>query len=167
MGKGEIAHKKMFCFSQSGNCIPICPYLYLLLNLKSLKLAYQVKGYGDSDCLFVGKQVRNDTSIKIKPFTKQWNFTLVQIKSICRWQNKCDSKIDFFVGVVENMLGKGENAGYQHFLLFPKYFQKPSTFGRDFFLSGKVLTFYQTVLNVDGPDEERFWKHCWKRLNCW
>ena len=26
---------------------------------------------------------------------------------------------------VENILGKGENAGYQHFLLFPKCFQKP------------------------------------------
>ena len=26
---------------------------------------------------------------------------------------------------VENIVGKGENAGYQHFLLFPQYFQKP------------------------------------------
>ena len=25
---------------------------------------------------------------------------------------------------VENFVGKGENAGYQHFLLFPQYFQK-------------------------------------------
>ena len=27
---------------------------------------------------------------------------------------------------VENTLGKGENAGYQHFLLFPQCFPKPS-----------------------------------------
>ena len=27
---------------------------------------------------------------------------------------------------LENIVGKGENAGYQHFLLFPKCFQKPS-----------------------------------------
>ena len=27
---------------------------------------------------------------------------------------------------VENIVGKGENAGYQHFLLFPQYFQKAS-----------------------------------------
>ena len=27
---------------------------------------------------------------------------------------------------VENMAGKGENTGYQHFLLFPQCFQKPS-----------------------------------------
>ena len=26
---------------------------------------------------------------------------------------------------VENIVGNGENAGYQHFLLFPQYFQKP------------------------------------------
>ena len=26
--------------------------------------------------------------------------------------------------MVENIVGKGENAGYQHFLLFPQYFQK-------------------------------------------
>ena len=25
---------------------------------------------------------------------------------------------------MENIVGKGENAGYQHFLLFPLYFQK-------------------------------------------
>ena len=30
-------------------------------------------------------------------------------------------------GRVENILGKGENAGYQHFLLFPICFQNPSS----------------------------------------
>ena len=41
-------------------------------------------------------------------------------------QNKCDSKeIKFGFGRIEIILGKGENAGYQHFLLFPKRFQKP------------------------------------------
>ena len=30
---------------------------------------------------------------------------------------------------VENIVGKGENAGYQHFLLFPKCFQKASDTG--------------------------------------
>ena len=27
---------------------------------------------------------------------------------------------------IENIVGKGENAGYQHFLLFPQCFQKAS-----------------------------------------
>ena len=30
---------------------------------------------------------------------------------------------------VENIVGKGENAGYQHFLLFPPCFTKPSSSG--------------------------------------
>ena len=30
---------------------------------------------------------------------------------------------------VENIVGKGENAGYQHFLLFPQCFQKASSIG--------------------------------------
>ena len=29
----------------------------------------------------------------------------------------------FGFGRVENMMGKGENAGYKHFLLFPECFQ--------------------------------------------
>ena len=33
--------------------------------------------------------------------------------------------------MVENIVGKGENAGDQHFLLFPQYFQKVS-FSRSF-----------------------------------
>ena len=33
-------------------------------------------------------------------------------------------KLNFVVGRVENIVGKGENAGYQHFLLFPQCFQK-------------------------------------------
>ena len=29
---------------------------------------------------------------------------------------------------IENIVGKEENAGYQHFLLFPQCFQKPFSF---------------------------------------
>ena len=35
-------------------------------------------------------------------------------------------KSDFVLGRVENIVGKGENAGYQHFLLFEQCFQKAS-----------------------------------------
>ena len=37
-------------------------------------------------------------------------------------------RISFF-DRVENTFGKGENAGYQHFLLFPQCFPKPSSLG--------------------------------------
>ena len=45
------------------------------------------------------------------------NFWLVRIESICRQQNSVFDR-------VENNVGKGENADYQHFLLFPQSFKK-------------------------------------------
>ena len=38
-------------------------------------------------------------------------------------------KWTFVLGRAENIVGKGENAGYQHFLLFPQCFQKASDTG--------------------------------------
>ena len=38
-------------------------------------------------------------------------------------------KFKFLFERVESIVGKGENAGYQHFLLFPKCFQKHSYTG--------------------------------------
>ena len=35
-------------------------------------------------------------------------------------------KLKFVLGMVEKIVGKGENAGNQHFLLFPYCFPKPS-----------------------------------------
>ena len=35
-------------------------------------------------------------------------------------------KLKPVLGWVENIVGKSENAGLQHFLLFPQCFQKPS-----------------------------------------
>ena len=37
-------------------------------------------------------------------------------------------KLKFVLEMVENIVGKGENAGYQHFL-FPQCFQKASSTG--------------------------------------
>ena len=47
-------------------------------------------------------------------------------------------KLNFYLGRVENIAGKGENAGYQHFLLFPQCFQKLSFSGSG--LCGTELT---------------------------
>ena len=35
---------------------------------------------------------------------------------------------------VENIVGKGENAGYQHFLLFPAFSPFPTMFSKGFFV---------------------------------
>ena len=40
-----------------------------------------------------------------------------------------NEKLKFALGRVENIVGKGENAGNQHFLLFPQCFQKASSLG--------------------------------------
>ena len=40
------------------------------------------------------------------------------------YQTKKSEKNEFVSRWVENIVGKGENAGYQHFLLFPRCFQK-------------------------------------------
>ena len=47
-------------------------------------------------------------------------------------------KSTFFWGRVENIVGKGENAGYQHFLLFPQCFQKASFIGSLIWLVGCI-----------------------------
>ena len=42
--------------------------------------------------------------------------------------NGAEMKISLY-DRVENAVGKGENAGYQHFLLFQQCFPKPSSLG--------------------------------------
>ena len=42
----------------------------------------------------------------------------------------------------ENIVGKGENAGYQHFLLFPQCFQKasfPGSLSRDCVVKSQLM----------------------------
>ena len=48
--------------------------------------------------------------------TKRQNFGLIKIEAFEK----------FVSGRTENIVGKGENCGYQNFLLFPKCFQKAS-----------------------------------------
>ena len=49
----------------------------------------------------------------------------IEVQIDCIWRlNKCDSYINIYIGKDKNIVGKGENAGYQHFLLFQQCFQK-------------------------------------------
>ena len=52
-----------------------------------------------------------------------------QIESNCRRQIKCCKNIFSVFDRIENIVGKGENAGHQHFLLFPQCFQMASSTG--------------------------------------
>ena len=57
-------------------------------------------------------------------------------------------KLKVLLGRVENIVGKGENAGYQHFLLFPQCFQKPSVSGSlNLGLCGKELGMVTSIFS--------------------
>ena len=51
-----------------------------------------------------------------------------------------------FLGKVENIVGKGQNDGFQHFLLFPQVFK----------LCGKGLTHSNTMTPFDAPGKQAF-----------
>ena len=42
-----------------------------------------------------------------------------KLKAFADDKNKCNLKLKFVLRRVENSVGKGENAGYQHFILSP------------------------------------------------
>ena len=67
----------------------------------------------------------------LSSLTKRPHLRYDQIESICRRQIKHNiNKMTISLSDrVENTEGKGENAGYQHFLLFPHCFPKPSSLG--------------------------------------
>ena len=58
--------------------------------------------------------------------------------------NVADIMISLFHGV-ENIAGKGENAGSQHFLLFPQCFQKPLSITLKVEIVCNGLTLSQTI----------------------
>ena len=46
-----------------------------------------------------------------------------KLKAFANVKILCYLELKFVLGRTENILGKGENAGYQYFLLFPRCFQ--------------------------------------------
>ena len=53
---------------------------------------------------------------------KRQNFRRVQFEDFADDKINMTYKMNFVLERVENIFGKGENAGYQHFLLPPKCF---------------------------------------------
>ena len=58
------------------------------------------------------------------PNNKIWDMTKLKAFADCKL-NVVEMKISVY-DRVENTVGKGENAGYQHFLLFPQCFPNAS-----------------------------------------
>ena len=62
-------------------------------------------------------------------FTKQKILDLSKLKAIADDKINATQNRKFILEGIENIVGKGENAGYQHFLLFEQCFQKLSFTG--------------------------------------
>ena len=62
-------------------------------------------------------------------------------------------KIKFVLRKVENFVGKGENAGYQHLLIFPQCFQKDSTRLKVGIMRKRVKMISKRVVNVVEKEE--------------
>ena len=67
------------------------------------------------------------SSINSLPHNKILDWS--KLKAFADDKLNATEKLKFVLGRVEKIVGKGENAGYQHFLLFPQCFQKPSLSG--------------------------------------
>ena len=80
---------------------------------------------------------------KLKAFADK-NFNVVQV-------------MQFFYDRVENIVGKGENAGYKPFLLFAQcfFYQLLSQGCGNSGLFGKGLTLHNTIPSFNDPETER------------
>ena len=56
---------------------------------------------------------------------------MIKLKAFADDKLKVTKMMIFLFDRAENTVGKGENAGYPHFLLFPQYFPRPSSCGKE------------------------------------
>ena len=68
--------------------------------------------------------------MRINFLQNEKNLDWSKLKAFADDKINVNQKLKFDMGRVENTVGKGENAGYQHFLLFPQCFQRPFSEGR-------------------------------------
>ena len=62
----------------------------------------------------------------ITPVPDDKILTLSKMKAFADDKINVTEKLSLVLGRVENIVEKGENTGYQHFILFPQFFQQLS-----------------------------------------
>ena len=82
----------------------------------------------------------------VNPFPNNKMFGWSKLKVIA--DDNVIEKSEFVLGRVENIVGKGENAGDQYFLLFPQCFPKATFSGS--------LTHSHTMTPFDLPGKQAF-----------
>ena len=65
------------------------------------------------------KPLRCETAIKVNFLPSDKIVDWSNLKASADDKTCVTEKLNFVLGTVEKIMGKGENAGYQHFLLFP------------------------------------------------
>ena len=75
------------------------------------------------------QQYSANQSIKINSSPNNKILDQSKIQALADSKINMNKKLKFVFGRVENIVAKGENAGYQHFPFFPQCFQKASYSG--------------------------------------
>ena len=60
--------------------------------------------------------------VMVNPLPKDKFLDWSKLKAFADVKINVTQKLKFVLGRLENIVGKEENAGYQHFLLFPQFF---------------------------------------------
>ena len=94
----------------------------------------------------------------INPFLNHKILDWSKLKALTDDKVHVTQKLKFVSNRVENIVGKVENAGYEHFLLFTQCFQKGFYLKscKNQGLFGKGLILYQPNHGFDNPGEEAF-----------
>ena len=77
---------------------------------------------GSDTCVLCHSELMNNNSINSLPNNKILDLT--KLNAFAENKINVTEKLKFVLRRVENIVGQGENAGYQHFLLFPTVFSK-------------------------------------------
>ena len=64
------------------------------------------------------------STVSFNPLPDDEILDLSKLKAFAEDKSNVTQNIQFVFERIENIVGKEENAGYQHFLLFPQCFQK-------------------------------------------
>ena len=90
-----------------------------------------LEGIQNMKCIFCYLRTlavtRGTTCLNSLPKDKILNWS--KLEAFADDKINVSEKLKYVLGRIENIVGKGENAGYQHFLLFPQCFQKTSSTG--------------------------------------
>ena len=128
MGKGEIAHHKQFllfpqCFQTT--CFPGASFSKQEENTVGKG---EMCNFSFSHSVFKSlvSQGRQKVSMCGKGLTliKRQFFRLLRIESICRWQNKCNLKVELLFGIGRKHYGRRRKCWLPAFPPFPTVFSK-------------------------------------------